>query len=298
MSKGVCPHCHQPVAINLEEQAETCPHCQNNYLTAQANKLYGLLYTQYSSNGNIALNSFRNYQKALNDYEKLLSLDSGNIDAIFGIAHAKICLATLSQDVIDEVSDFLASKKSDLFANIELYSEIARNLLAFGARVDEYLDHVKTLLTREETFIDESSKSRYQTILDSSIVFWNNILDLFKEYLNDYDEEKAYISKRISVLKNEVYSVSNHQISPALGLGYESIASKNIFGSRAGLFKAYMTIIISQFLFVIGAIIGFSIMMANYQSNPFPGLIIFLVFALLFIIGNIIGRVLKKKLSI
>lgn len=298
MSKGVCPHCHQPLAINLEEQAETCPHCQNNYLTAQANKLYGLLYTQYSSNGNIALNSFRNYQKALNDYEKLLSLDSGNIDAIFGITHAKICLANLSQDIIDEVSNFLASKKSDLFANIELYPEIARNFLAVGARVDDYLDHVKPLLIKEGLFIDESSRFRYQAILDSLIVFWNNLFDLFKEYLNDYDEEKAYISNRISVLKNEVISVNSHQLCSDRGLGYESIASKNVFGSRVGLFKAYMTIIISQFLFVIGAIIGFAIMMANYQNNPFPGLIIFLIFALLFIIGNIIGRVLKKKLSI
>jgi hypothetical protein len=54
---------------------------------------------------------------------------------------------------------------------------------------------------------------------------------------------------------------------------------------------------IAQMVFVVGAIIGFSIMMSNYATNPIPGLIVFGVFAVLFLISNIGGRIVKNKLS-
>jgi len=38
-------------------------------------------------------------------------------------------------------------------------------------------------------------------------------------------------------------------------------------------------------------------MMTNYATNPIPGLIVFGAFAVLFVIANIGGRILKSKLS-
>ncbi|MFA7110413.1 MAG: hypothetical protein WC160_02740, partial [Bacilli bacterium] len=70
-----------------------------------------------------------------------------------------------------------------------------------------------------------------------------------------------------------------------------------VFENRVALFKVRIVFMIAQMVFVVGAIIGFSIMMSNYATNPIPGLIVFGVFAVLFLISNIGGRIVKNKLS-
>ena len=297
MSKGVCPHCHQAVDVNLSENIETCLHCQKEYLPRQAHKLFELLYSQYSSNGNIALNISRNYAKAFDEYQKLLAIDGDSIDAIFGLASSIISLAKIDENVVEKVISLMDSKIQKIMENIELYAEIARNFIALGSRFDVFLAEGKQRLMSEDRLIDEGAKSRYIELVSSALSLWEYINEVFNNHFEDYGEERSLIQQRISNLKNEAQSINNFEVLSPGDEQYFKLKDSTVFESRMGLFKWRVILAVMQIVFVIGAIIGFSIMMSNYENNPFPGLIVFGSFALLFAIANIMGRILKNKLS-
>lgn len=297
MSKGVCPYCHKTMTINLEENVETCPSCQKEYLPRQANKLFGLMYSQYSSNGNIALNVSRNYEKALEEYQKLLALDDESIDGIFGVANAIISEAKIDEDFVDAIINLLDEKREKMLANTELYQEIAGNFMTLGTRLDCFLEQSKNLLSDHDNFRDQGAKDRYHQIVINALSLWKYISEVFNKYFQDYVDEIDIIKNRIKTLQHEENSVNTLDVLSPGDSQYLKLLNSHVFESRVGLFKWRLIVAVLQIVFVIGAITGFSIMMTNYENNPFPGLIVFGSFALLFIIANIAGRILKKLLS-
>jgi hypothetical protein len=297
MSKGVCPYCHKTIAINLEENVETCSYCQKEYLPRQANKLFGLMYSQYSSNGNIALNISRNYEKALEEYQKLLALDDESIEGIFGLANATLSVAKIDENVVDNIINLLNEKREKMLANTELYQEIAGNLMALATRMDSFLEQSKTLLSNNNNFRDQGAKNRYHQIVISALSLWQYISGVFNDYFRDYSVEINIIKNRINALQQEEIDVNTLNVLSPGDSQYLKLLNSHIFESRIGLFKWRLIVAFLQIVFVIGAIIGFSIMMANYENNPFPGLIVFGSFAFLFIIANIVGRIFKKLLA-
>ncbi|MFA5481022.1 MAG: hypothetical protein WC282_01370 [Bacilli bacterium] len=298
MKKGVCPYCHKPLDVDEEQQIEKCPYCEKEIYVAQSQKLYGMFYTQYLTNGNIALNASRDYRKALVEYDKLLSLDGGSTEAIFGRALALVSTSLIGESNIRKALDFLKNNEEKIFANTELYSEIAANLILFGKRVDEYLDGACSHLSKDEIFLDQESLACYQKIASEAFECWLYIRDVFTRFdLDESDDERDYMKERISSLKNLNHDLPMAQVSIEGGHFYERV-ERQIFDTRVGLYKARIVLGIMQIVFVIGAIIGFAIMMADYQNNPLPGLIVFAVFAFLFIAVNIANRIIKKKLSV
>jgi hypothetical protein len=295
MEKGICPNCQKAVEIQEDAQVETCLNCQKNYLTSQAKKLFGLLYSQHASNGNIALNTSMNYTKALIEYEKLLALDKDSLDAIFGISSAKICLAKLEDDAVPEIIDFIGSKFENLSQNSELNGEIARYLLVLGSRFDGYIERSKNALMTNRQYIDEGAKKRFLEIIVSGISLWGFINSQLA--IIETSEEGVFARDKLSNLREMKKQFSLLQTITSGSGKYDEIRSHEVFENRVALFKVRIGFMIAQFVFVVGAIVGFSIMMTNYATNPIPGLIVFGAFAVLFVIANIGGRILKSKLS-
>lgn len=297
MEKGVCPNCQQVVEVDLEQGGEICPHCQKGYVPHQAKRLFGLLYSQYASNGHIALNVSCNYPKALDEYTKLLKLDSGSVDAIFGIAHSRVANSTIDGQEVENVIALLSDNEEKILANAVLNDEIVQNFIALGKRIDAYGKACDEVLLNNNQYIDELAQERHQIILLNSTKYWEYIESFFWKHYNQYQEEIVIIKERISALRQEQGKQNDYVVIVNGQNSYSLIRNKAAFASKMSLFKLRLTVVIIQIVAVIGAIIGFSIMMANYSTNPFPGLIVFAVFAIAFIIANIIGRIIKNKLS-
>lgn len=297
MEKGVCPNCHNLVSLELGRDVETCSHCQKDYVPQQAKRLFGLLYSQYASNGNVALNLSSNYPKALENFTKLLALDSDSIDGIFGVAHSRIANATIDGEELEHIVAFLHINEDKILANTTLYDDIARNFLALGQRIDSYVRACDTRLITETKFIDHAAMERHKVIWTSAIEYWEYLEHFFAEHFAQLPNENAIIKDRLIELRKEQKSYGKSVVLNNNENRYEVIKNKAVFASKMSLYRARLTMVIVQVIAVIGSIIGFSIMMADYASNPFPGLIVFGVFALFFIIGNIIGRIVKKKLA-
>lgn len=295
MQKGICPNCQNVVEVQEEATIQTCPHCQKDYLTSQARKLFELMYSQHFSNGNIALNTAMNYDKALVEYEKLLALDSESLDAIFGISLSKINLAKLGQDVIPEIIAFIDTKLQNISTNETITQEMARYLLALGSRYDAYVERSKEVLKANYQYLDEGAKTRFLEMVESGMSLWNFIVAHLAKL--ESQDELNFSRERLAVLR-EIKKEAETVETISLGTEkYNEIKSREVFENRIALFKARISFAIAQFVFVVGAIIGFSIMMTNYGTNPFPGLIVLGVFSVLFIVANIGGRITKSKLS-
>lgn len=297
MEKGICPNCHGTLLLELEHEVETCPHCQKAYAPQQAKRLFGLFYSQYASNGNIALNLSSNYPKALENFTKLLALDSDSIDGIFGVAYARIANAKISGEELENVVAFLRTYEDKILANATLYDDIAKNFLALGQRIDSYVKKCDTRLIAETKFIDHAAMERHMVIWTSAIEYWQFLEHFFAEHFAHLCDEHATIKDHLTELRKEQNSYDKIAVLSNNKNQYAMIKNEAVFATKMLLYRLRLSIVIVQVVAVLGAIIGFSIMMANYSSNPFPGLIVFGVFALFFIIGNIIGRIVKKKLA-
>lgn len=295
MRKGVCPNCQKPVDYDEGQTVQTCPSCQKDYLTSQASKLYGLLYSQHASNGNIALNTSMNFDKALGEYEKLLALDEESIDAVFGIALAKISLAKLGEDIIPELIAFLDEKITKIIAKGDYLPEIARYLLTLGFRYDRYFERASEVLKINNQYLDEAAKARFQVVLKQAITLWEFIIANLEKTESSDDLSSA--QERLTSLREADSGIDAYQVISKGAVKYEEIKENAVFENRVALFKVRIVFMIAQMVFVVGAIIGFSIMMSNYATNPIPGLIVFGVFDVLFLISNIGGRIVKNKLS-
>ncbi|MFA5443312.1 MAG: hypothetical protein WC286_05540 [Bacilli bacterium] len=295
MKKGICPHCQKPVAFDEEKAVNNCPHCQKDYLSSQSEKLFGLMYSQHISNGNIALNTSRNYDKALAEYQKLLALDEESMDAVFGVAISKMSLAKLGENIIPELREFLNEKLDKIAANEAYIPEMSRNLLAVGIRYDTYIGLSEQALIINAQYIDEGAKERHIEIIATGIVLWNLIACNLQKI--DMVEQLPYSQERITNLKKSEKEIMRVEVISKGTIKYDEIKDNGVFENRVSLYKLRISFVIAQVIFVIGAIIGFSVMMSNYGTNPIPGLIIFGVFAILFLGAYIGGRILKNKLT-
>ncbi|MFA5421168.1 MAG: hypothetical protein WC344_00025 [Bacilli bacterium] len=297
MSKGVCPHCHAAVTNDLAQSITRCPNCQKEYLTSQSDRLYNIFYSQYSSNGNIALNTSRNYEKALSEYQKLAALDGDSIEAIFGIAHSRLSLTKLGGNIVSDIITIIEEKQEKILAKTDYYPEIARNFIDLGQRQDAFFEKADKNLKNGFAYLDGDSKKRALELADETLALWLFIDKFFSDEYITYDEERKLIADRIVAIRETRKVIDACGISTNPNPSYSAVKDKIIFDSRVAVYKVHLAIIISQFVFVIAAIVGFSIMMVNYSINPLPGAIVFGVFASLFLVTNLIGRAIKRKLS-
>ncbi len=144
-------------------------------------------------------------------------------------------------------------------------------------------------------YLDEAAKARFQVVLKQAITLWEFIIANLEKTESSDDLSSA--RERLTSLREADSGIDAYQVISKGAVKYEEIKENAVFENRVALFKVRIVFMIAQMVFVVGAIIGFSIMMSNYATNPIPGLIVFGVFAVLFLISNIGGRIVKNKLS-
>jgi len=255
-----------------------------------------MFYTQHISNGNIALNASRDYEKALREYRLLLLLDEDSIDAIFGVANALVSLSTLDVSRIAEAMLFLRDNEAKITVNPEYYPEIAKHFVMIALKIDSYVSRSFSLLATDGKYLDSKCRDRHREIVVETKAFWSYLSDFFSRYPLGSDLLNREAIEGKNKLIDDELSAIDHSVPLSDVTDVFASLPRAIFASRKKTYIARIVFSILQIAFVIGAIIGFIIMMANYQNDPFPGLIVLGIFALLFALANIINRVLKIKL--
>lgn len=202
--KVMCTKCGKVFDTEQDENGYAfCNECGNNFLAQQGRKLLVKQYSAYSNYAYRCLTTTGEYDKAIEYYEKCMSLKDKDFSSIIGIALAKLYSHTLLETHFNQIIPVFEKYE------ISLTPENTLLLLSFTedvlAEANRYFEDVDDRLVKEGKFI----ANKYLLVYESSL---NDLEDLFKylkeailmgdeEEINQFEEDNPIRNKIDEILK-------------------------------------------------------------------------------------------------
>lgn len=295
MKKVVCPSCHVVQEIDETIDEFVCQDCQKTGLTSQGEKIYNILYSQYSQLGNTSLNITKDFNRAQQNYERLLILDNTNLAAIFGLVEIKISLAKLNESVLGEVISSLETQIEHIFNENNDEFKIMSHYLNILSKYVDYYSEAKKLLTNNDVFINLAAKEKMISLVNDLILLHEYVQKILTTHYPNEEENLKQISDQIVLFENLLNQVEQAPVQSNDLILPTALLEKEVIGNKTKQYKLTFVLNLLQFALALGAIISLIVMSKQYQINPFPGLISAGVFIVLFVVNRFILKYLKKR---
>lgn len=306
MKKITCPYCGKTHEVSDEENIIYCQECSKPFNVVQGERLYSMMLVRYLGNGRDELLYTTRYDKSIESYTKVLSMDEKNIEAITGLIVAYLFDSKINDMHFGEIFSLLVKYEEELAYDEkdEFKTEILVDFCGvFYSKLHFFHD---TLLDR---LADKNKKFYEHKGLEIYKGFLSDYIKILRELANIYKGEKDFFFKldfsendlreevkNLLILGKNEYEVYESNPPFMLESADEKILVKNsIFKDNRKLYKnrniALIIAAIFLLIFIVGLILTFTMRDKLLIGVPILG-----VGAVGFAICLLINTILKRKL--
>lgn len=295
MRKAICPKCEK--LINIDENAGLieCPECHQQIIGMEAIKHFNRLANVYKRNAEVAFLGSTQYQKAYDNYSKLLTLAPNILNVLTGTSLSRLYCSDLHNIYIKEATDILL-KGSD---NVEIGEDNAKLLSEF---LKKFKEDCLLIISSTSKYKSESKYSYniYIKAINEFIYYLNAYLDIYNslnKFNSHFSETKDSINKELESAKkllNEKVIIKNNSESKQEYKDEKNKPVINIFPNKKKIYIMRMCLYGTMGLGFISAIVGLILLSTNQNDKIIPSLVAALGLGI-FIGSYFVGNYLRRK---
>jgi len=295
MRKAICPKCNKLINVDEKMGLIECPECHEQIITTEGIKLYNRTVNLYKKKAEVAFLGSTEYEKAYENYSKLLSLADNVLTLLTATSLSRLYCSNLHNIYIKEATDLLL-KGSD---KVEINND---NVALLSEFLKKFKEDCLTIINSTARYKKDSKYSLniYLKAVNEYIYFLKAYLDIYNsldKLNNKFIENNIVINNELesaNKLLKEKIIVNNTSESKQIYKDQKGKEIIDIFPNKKKIYSIRMCLYGSMGLGFITAIVGLILVSTNQDNKLVSGLIAAIGLAL-FIGSYFIGNALRRK---